>query len=158
IKNSIGLTLFETIANSIMGLLFSSMFYTVMYKTTTGTFFYRGGALFTALFFNSFCSLLEIMSLYEARAIIEKQKNLALYHPSAEAVSSVLSQLPAKLITVITFNLFFYFLSNLRRDAGSFFFYLLMNFLCLLAMSHLFRLVGSATKSFPEAMVPASVL
>ncbi|XBW37938.1 hypothetical protein QEN19_003520 [Hanseniaspora menglaensis] len=33
-----------------------------------------------------------------------------------------------------------------------------MNFICLLAMSHLFRFVGSATKSFPEAMVPASVI
>ena len=158
IKNSIGLFLFETIANSIMGLIFSSMFYKIMLKTTTATFFYRGGALFNALFFNSFCSLLEIMSLYEARAIIEKQKNLALYHPSAEAVSSVISQLPSKMVTMLTFNFFFYFISNLRRDAGAFFFYILMNFVCLLAMSHLFRFVGSATKSFPEAMVPAAVL
>ncbi|XBW37428.1 hypothetical protein QEN19_003009 [Hanseniaspora menglaensis] len=158
IKNSAGLTLFEIIANSIMGLLFSSMFYKVMYHTNSSTFFYRGGALFTALFFNSFCSLLEIMSLYESRAIIEKQKNLAMYHSSAEAVSSVLSQMPAKIITIIVFNMFFYWLANFKIEAGAFFFYILMNFICLLAMSHLFRFVGSATKSFPEAMVSASVI
>ncbi|OBA28436.1 pleiotropic drug resistance protein PDR [Hanseniaspora valbyensis NRRL Y-1626] len=158
IRNDIGLSIFEVCGNSFMALIIASMFYKVMYYTNSSTFFYRGGALFYAVLFNSFSSILEIMTLYEARAIIEKQKNLAMYHPSAEAVSSVISQMPAKLITAIAFNLFFYFISNLRRDAGSFFFYLLMNFLCLLAMSHLFRFIGSATKSFPEAMVPASVI
>ncbi|KAL6928002.1 ATP-binding cassette multidrug transporter pdr5 [Hanseniaspora valbyensis] len=156
IKNNMGLPIFEVSGRSIMALLIASMFYKVMYYDNTSTFFYRGGALFYAVLFNSFSSVLEIMTLYEARAIIEKQKNLAMYHPSAEAVSSVLSQMPAKFITAITFNMFFYWLTNLRRDAGAFFFYLLLNFICLLAMSHVFRFIGSATKSFSEAMVPAS--
>ncbi|KAL6941198.1 ATP-binding cassette multidrug transporter pdr5 [Hanseniaspora opuntiae] len=158
IKNNIGLSLFQVLGNSFMALIIASMFYKVMYYTNTSTFFYRGGTLFYAVLFNSFSSLLEIMTLYEARPIIEKQKNLAMYHPSAEAFSSILSEMPAKLITAIAFNLFYYFLTNLNRNAGAFFFYLLMNFICLLAMSHLFRFIGSATKSFPEAMVPASVI
>ncbi|SGZ41175.1 probable Pleiotropic ABC efflux transporter of multiple drugs [Hanseniaspora guilliermondii] len=158
IRNNIGLSLFQVLGNSFMALIIASMFYKVMYYTNTSTFFYRGGTLFYAVLFNSFSSLLEIMTLYEARPIIEKQKNLAMYHPSAEAMSSILSEMPAKLVTAIAFNLFYYFLTNLNRNPGAFFFYLLMNFICLLAMSHLFRFIGSATKSFPEAMVPASVI
>ena len=158
IRNDLGLTIFQIVGNCMMALLLASMFYKVMYHTNTSTFFYRGGALFFAVLFNSFSSFLEIMSLYEARPIIEKQKNLALYHPSAEAFSSILSQLPAKFFTAIAFNMFFYWMVNLRRDAGSFFFYMLMNFTSLLSMSHLFRFIGSATKSFSEAMVPGSVV
>ena len=158
IKNDIGLSMFQVLGNSFMALIIASMFYKVMYYTNTSTFFYRGGTLFYAVLFNSFSSLLEIMTLYEARPIIEKQKNLAMYHPSAEAVSSILSEMPAKIITAIAFNMFYYWMTNLKRDAGAFFFYLLMNFVCLLAMSHIFRFIGSATKSFPGAMVPASVI
>ncbi|KAL6932879.1 hypothetical protein ACO0R3_001968 [Hanseniaspora guilliermondii] len=158
IKNDIGLSVFIVLANSLMALVIASMFYKVMYHTNTSTFFFRGGSLFYAILFNSFSSLLEVMTLYEARSIIEKQKNLAMYHPSAEAIASILSQLPSKLLTNICFNLLFYFLANLRREPGPFFFYLLLNFTCVLTMSHLFRFIGSATKSFPEAMVPGSVV
>ena len=158
IRNDMGLSIFIVAANSLMALVIASMFYKVMYHTDSSTFFFRGGALFYAILFNSFSSLLEVMTLYEARNIIEKQKNLAMYHPSAEACASILSQLPSKLLTNICFNLFFYFLANLRREPGPFFFYLLLNFTCVLVMSHLFRFIGSATKSFPQAMVPGSVV
>ena len=47
---------------------------------------------------------------------------------------------------------------HFRRDAGAFFFYLLINVVSVFAMSHLFRTVGSLTKTLQEAMVPASML
>lgn len=158
IKNDIGLSIFIVVGNSLMALVIASMFYKVMFYTNTSTFFFRGGALFYAILFNSFSSLLEIMTLYEARPVIEKQKNLAMYHPSAEAFASILSQMPAKILTAICFNMFFYWIVNLRRTAGAFFFYLLLNFVCVLTMSHMFRFIGAATKSFPQAMVPASTV
>ena len=40
----------------------------------------------------------------------------------------------------------------------TFFFYLLVNFTATLSMSHLFRTIGSATKSLSQAMTPASIL
>ncbi|MCG8711172.1 ABC transporter permease, partial [Brenneria sp. 4F2] len=52
----------------------------------------------------------------------------------------------------------FYFLVHFRVDAGRFFFYFLINVLAIFTMSHLFRCVGSLTKTLTEAMVPASVL
>ncbi|SSD61647.1 related to ATP-binding cassette transporter CGR1 [Saccharomycodes ludwigii] len=157
IRNNMGLTLFTVIGNSAMALLLSSMFYKVMLHTTAATFYSRGASMFIAVLFNAFSSLLEIMSLFEARPIVEKHKRYALYHPSAEALSSVISELPSKAIVCLCFNIVFYFMVNYRRKPGFFFFFLLMNALCTLGMSHIFRCIGSASNSFPEAMVPACI-
>ena len=81
-----------------------------------------------------------------------------LYHPSADALASIISEIPAKIITSIVFNIALYFLCNFKREAGAFFFYLLMTMIATLFMSHIFRCLGSATKTFAEAMVPASVI
>lgn len=158
IKKSYGITVGTIVGNTAMSLVLGSIFYKSMKDTTTNTFFYRGAAMFIAVLFNSFSSMLEIFSLYEARPIIEKHKRYSLYHPSADALASMLSELPAKIITAICFNLILYFMVNFRREAGPFFFYFLMNFLATLVMSAIFRCVGSATKTLSEAMVPASCL
>ncbi|CCH45147.1 Multidrug resistance protein [Wickerhamomyces ciferrii] len=156
IWNDFGFNSFQVFANSFMALILSSIFYNL--PKTTDSFYYRGAAMFFAVLFNGFSSFLEIMTLFEARPIIEKHKQYSLYHPSANALSSVLSQLPAKIFTSIAFNLVFYFMVNFRRNPGRFFFYYLVNLTATFSMSHLFRLVGSAATSLPEALVPAQVL
>lgn len=158
IKKNYGVSVFSICGNTAMSLVFGSIFYRSMQHTTTATFFYRGAAMFLALLFNAFSSLLEIFTLYEARPITEKHKRYSLYHPSADALASIISELPTKIITAICFNLIMYFMVNFRREAGAFFFYFLMNFLATLIMSVVFRCVGSATKTLSEAMVPASCL
>ncbi|SJM88686.1 probable Pleiotropic ABC efflux transporter of multiple drugs [Zygosaccharomyces bailii] len=158
IINSSSITLFSVIGNSAMALILGSMFYKVMKQPTSDTFYYRGAAMFLAVLFNAFSSLLEIFSLYEARPVTEKHRTYSLYRPSADAFASVLSEIPAKVTTAICFNIAFYFLVHFRVDAGRFFFYLLINVLAIFTMSHLFRCVGSLTKTLTEAMVPASVL
>ncbi|ODQ78009.1 hypothetical protein BABINDRAFT_172476 [Babjeviella inositovora NRRL Y-12698] len=150
------ITIFSVFGNTAMGLILCSVFYNL--APVTDSFFYRTGAMFLALLFNAFSSLLEIFSLYEARPIVEKHKSYALYHPSADALASIITELPAKLLTCIAFNLIFYFMVNFHRTPGRFFFYLLMNFTSTLAMSHLFRCIGASTKSLSEAMTPASIL
>ncbi|CAK7901811.1 pleiotropic ABC efflux transporter of multiple drugs Cdr1p [[Candida] anglica] len=149
-------TLFQILGNSLMSMIVCSIFYNL--PSSTGSFYSRTAALFFAVLFNSFSSLLEIFSLYEARPIVEKHKNYALYHPSADALASIVTEFPTKLCTCVAFNLIFYFMVNFRRDPGHFFFYLFINFLGTLVMSHLFRSVGAATKSLSQAMTPASIL
>ncbi|CCH58043.1 hypothetical protein TBLA_0A02440 [Henningerozyma blattae CBS 6284] len=158
-KNSSSITLFQVCGNTAMSLIFGSMFYNVLKPpSTTQSFYYRGAAMFFAVLFNAFSSLLEIFAIYEAREITEKHRTYSLYHPSADALASILSELPPKIITCICFNIIYYFMVNFKRNGGNFFFYLLINFTSVLAMSHLFRTVGSMTKSLSEAMVPASIL
>lgn len=150
------ITLFSVIGNVIMSVIVSTMF--IDLEVNTDSFYLRTAVLFFAVLLNAFGSLLEIFALYESRPIVEKHKTYALYHPAADAFASIMTELPPKIIQCIAFNIVLYFTVHLRRNAGSFFFYLLINFSCTIAMSHLFRCIGAATKSLSQAMTPASVL
>ncbi|AJT75484.1 Pdr5p [Saccharomyces cerevisiae YJM428] len=158
LRNNIGFTLFLILGNTSMALILGSMFFKIMKKGDTSTFYFRGAAMFFAILFNAFSSVLEIFSLYEVRPITEKHRTYSLYHPSADAFASIISEIPTKLIIAVCFNIIFYFLVDFRRNGGIFFFYLLINIVVSFSMSHLFRCVGSLTKTLSEAMVPASVL
>ncbi|SMN20639.1 similar to Saccharomyces cerevisiae YDR406W PDR15 Plasma membrane ATP binding cassette (ABC) transporter [Maudiozyma saulgeensis] len=158
ITNYPTVNLFMLFGNSTMALILGSMFYKIMKHEDTESFYFRGAAMFSAILFNAFSCLLEVFSLYEARPIIEKHKSYSLYHPSADAFASIISQIPTKISISICFNIIFYFLVNFKRDAGSFFFYFLINIVTVFSMSHMYRTFGSLTRSLPEAMFPAAVL
>jgi len=150
------LTVGALIGNTGMALIIGSVFYNL--DMTTSSFFQRGALLFFACLMNAFASALEILTLYAQRPIVEKHARYALYHPSAEAVASMLMDLPYKIGNCITFNLTLYFMTNLRREPGAFFFFLLISFFTVLAMSMIFRTIASASRSLSQAMVPAAIL
>jgi ATP-binding cassette subfamily G (WHITE) protein 2 (PDR) len=125
------------VGNTIMALIMSSLFFNM--GQDTGSFYGRSVVLFMAILFNAFSSILEVMTLYAQRPIVEKHARYAFYHPSAEAYASVLVDMPMKITSTISFNLVFYFMTNLYRVPGNFFFYLLVVFLIVLAMSGVFR-------------------
>lgn len=152
----LSMSLSTVIGNYIMALVIASLFYNQ--PETTNSFTPRGTALFFAILFNAMSSTLEIFTLYAQRPIVEKHHRYAFYHPSAEAVSSVIVDLPTKLITSIGFNLIMYFMVNLRRTPGAFFTFFLFSFISTLVMSMLFRTVASVTRSISEALTPASLL
>lgn len=79
-------------------------------------------------------------------------------HSSADAFASVLTDLPYKIGNAIAFNITLYFMTNLRRSPGPFFFFLLLSFFLTLTMSMLFRTIGSLSRTLSQAMVPAAVL
>ncbi|ODV90247.1 hypothetical protein CANCADRAFT_103973 [Tortispora caseinolytica NRRL Y-17796] len=145
-----------TIGNSVMALILGSIFYNL--PQNSGSFYLRTATLFFAVLFNAFASLLEIFALYEGRPIVEKHNEYALYHPSADAVASVIVEMPQKIIVCLVFNLTLYFMANLRREPGPFFHYLLNVFTATLIMSHIFRFIGACTRTLAAAMTPASLL
>lgn len=59
------------------------------------------------------------------------------YHPSADALACILHDLPWKIASVLAMNLIIYFMTNLRREAGHFFFFLFVVFLIFQTMSFL---------------------
>ncbi|KAK3347296.1 ATP-binding cassette transporter [Lasiosphaeria hispida] len=142
--------------NTVLGLIMSSLFYNL--KEDTASFYGRSVVLFMAILFNAFASILELMTLYAQRPIVEKHARYAFHRPSAESYASVLVDLPVKVAGAVSFNLVFYFMTNLNRAAGNFFFYLLVMFLVILAMSGIFRFIGSLSRTESQAMVPATVL
>ncbi|GME70519.1 unnamed protein product [Ambrosiozyma monospora] len=155
LKGDSSISLMTIIGNSIMGLILSSLFYNL--ADDTSTFYYRTAALFYAVLFNGCSSFLEVINLFQGKQIVEKHKKYALYSPSAEAFSSILFDLPVKLLTALCFNLVYYFMINFRREPGRFFFFFLMNFMATLVMSHIFRAVGSCFDTLPGSMTPSNL-
>ncbi|KAL2198143.1 ABC-2 type transporter-domain-containing protein [Corynascus similis CBS 632.67] len=150
------LSLGALIGNFIMALIISSVFYDL--QPNTDSFYQRGALLFFACLMNAFASALEILTLYAQRPIVEKHDRYALYHPSAEAVASMLCDMPYKIANTIVFNVTLYFMSNLRREPGAFFFFLLISFFTVMAMSMMFRTIASSSRTLSQAMVPAAVI
>ncbi|KAL8279483.1 hypothetical protein RQP46_008045 [Phenoliferia psychrophenolica] len=90
-------------------------------------------------------------------SVVEKHQRFALYHPFAEALSSMLCDMPTKILVAITFNLALYFMTNLRREPGPFFFFLLMSFGATLTMSSIFRTMAATSRTLQGALAPAAV-
>lgn len=142
--------------NLTEALLVASIFFGL--DETTSSFYARGAAIFVLILLNAFGSLLEIIGLYAKRNIVEKHKRYALYHPSTEAIASMIMDMPYKLVNCLCTVILYYFMVNLRQDAGRFFFFLLNSFFVALSMSMFFRLFASLTKTLEQALAPASVI
>ncbi|EMD61347.1 hypothetical protein COCSADRAFT_183394 [Bipolaris sorokiniana ND90Pr] len=156
IKNDPSVSLTMLAVNFTEAIIISSIFFNL--PENTASFFKRGGVIFMVIILNAFGSMLEIMNLYAKRTIIEKHNRYALYHPSAEALASMIVDIPYKVLNCIFVNTTLYFMANLRRDAGSFFFFLLVGFTTGLSMSMFFRLLASMTKTLAQAFAPSSLI
>ena len=156
LKAGPSLTITQLFSNVVMSLIIASIFYNL--SPTTSSFFQRGSLLYLAIIVNALSNVLEILTLYSQRPIVEKQSRYAFYHPSCEAIASMLTDFPNKLLTAVFQNLPLYFLSNLRRTPGHFFFFLLINFTLTLVMSSLYRTLGALTRSLASALVPTAVI
>jgi ABC-type multidrug transport system permease subunit len=69
-----------------------------------------------------------------------------MYHGGIDAIASLISIFPVKLLGVSLFSLVIYFLSNLKREAGAFFTFLLFTYTMVLIMASFFRLIGALNK------------
>ena len=116
--------------------------------------------MYTSISHHRFIALtsdIKILTLYAQRNIVEKQSKYAFYHPFSEAIASMICDLPNKILTSVFFNLTLYFMTNLRRTPSAFFTFYLFSFTCLIAMSMLFRTIGSLSRTLAQAMAPAAV-
>lgn len=156
LKNDPSVTLAMLIGNFFEALIIASVFYNL--PGDTSSFFSRGALLFMMVLLNAFSSMLEILSLYEKRTIVEKHSRYALYHPSAEAISSMIMDMPYKITNSLLTNLVLYFMGNLRREPGAFFFMFLVSFSMMMGMSMFFRFFASLTKSIEQALAPSSII
>jgi ATP-binding cassette subfamily G (WHITE) protein 2 (PDR) len=96
--------------------------------------------------------------LYDQRPIVEKHARYCLYHPFAEAISSIICDLPYKICNCIAFNLVLYFMTNLRRTPAAFFIFLVVSFVTTLALSMLFRTFGAASRSLVQALPISAII
>ncbi|KAJ5159716.1 multidrug resistance ABC transporter [Penicillium canariense] len=156
LKGDPSVTISSLIGNSIMALVIASIFYNL--QPDTNSFFQRSALLFFSVLMNAFGCGLEMLTLYAQRGIVEKHSRYALYHPSAEAFASMLMDLPYKVLNAITYNLILYFMTNLRREPGAFFFFVFTSFILTLTMSMFFRSIASLTRTLVQALPFAAIM
>ncbi|KAL5338821.1 ABC drug exporter AbcA [Aspergillus crustosus] len=156
LKADPSITVSSLIGNVITALIVASIFYDL--EINASTFFQRGALLFFAVLINALGCGLEMLTLYAQRGIVEKHSRYALYHPSAEALSSMIVDLPYKFLNAIASNSVLYFMTNLRREAGAYFFFIFTSFVMTLTMSMFFRSLGSLTRSLVQALPFCAVL
>lgn len=155
-NNEISVLIVMLFVNFFEAIIVASIFFNL--SNDTSSFFKRGTVLFMTVLLNAFSSMLEILALYAKRTIVEKHNRYALYHPSAEAVASMIMDLPYKITNAIIVNSTLYFMAGLRLEAGAFFFFFLTSFTMMMAMSMFFRFFASITKSIEQALAPSSII
>lgn len=96
--------------------------------------------------------------MYAERPVIEKRNRYALYRQSTQAIAGYVMDLPYKTTNMLIFNVTVFFMTNLRRDAGSFFLFCLTTYHTTLVMSCLYRTLAYLTRTPAQAMVPSSLL
>ncbi|GME61260.1 abc transporter cdr4 [Neofusicoccum parvum] len=145
----------NVVGNAIMAIIVGSLFYNISEDTTS--FYNRGVLIFFASLLNAFMSAFEVLTMWAQRPIVEKHGRYALYRPAAEALSSMICDLPNKVTTSLFFNLALYFMTNLRRTPAAFFTFYLFSFVSLLTMSMFFRMVGSISRTVEQTMAPVGI-
>ena len=130
-------------------LIIGSVFFDLQ-KNTSG-FFSRAGVLFFSLLYNSLTAMSEISLGYEQRPIVIRQKRFAMLMPSADALGNTLLDFPVRMISILTFDIIVYFMTNLSMDAGKFFVYFGITSLVTYTMVSFFRMIAAATRSEPIA-------
>ena len=69
----------------------------------------------------------------------------------------MICDLPSKILTVIAFNTTLYFMANLRRSPGPFFFFFFVSFLAILTMSSIFWTITAGSKMIAGALAPMAI-
>lgn len=143
------------VGNIIISIILGSMFYHL--PDDTSSFFGRGVLLFFTILTNTLLASFEGVQLWDHRPIVEKQHRFAFYRRSAEAIASMLCDLPNKVLLTAGFNIPFYFLANMRRTPSAFLTFYLFAFISLLTGSMLYRTIGAMSRTLTASIAPGSV-
>lgn len=132
----------------IKGLVVGSMFHRIDPKSqsTTEGAYSRGGLLFYVLLFAALTSLAEIANSFSTRPIVVKQKSYSMYHISAESLQEIITEVPTKLVAIVSLSLVSYWIPYLKFTAGAFFQYMLYLFTVQQCTSFIFKFVATLTK------------
>ncbi|VEU23039.1 DEKNAAC104080 [Brettanomyces naardenensis] len=149
ILNNKSYTVTQVSAALLQSFVVGSMYYNT--SNSTAGAFSRSGVLFFALLYFLIMTIAEISSLFENKPILNKQRGYTMYHPSADLISNQLIGLQVRFISIFLFSLVLYFLANLKREAGSFFTFLLFVNLGVQATDSIFIFLSSLCPSLSAA-------
>ncbi|OHE99429.1 multidrug resistance protein CDR1 [Colletotrichum orchidophilum] len=130
----------------IMALVTGSLFYDLPSDSTS--IFTRPGALFFPIQLFAMNKMSETTASFMGRRIISRHKRLAFNRPAAYALACTATDIPLVIVMYSLFQLVYYFMVDLQREAGHFFTNWFMLVLCTLCFASLFRMIGAWCKHF----------
>lgn len=154
LRNDLSPPISSIAGNAIVSIILGSLFYNM--PDDTSSFFGRAVLLFFTILTNTFLAAFEGVQLWDQRPIVEKHFQYAFYRPSAEAIASMISDLPNKFLLTASFNIPFYFLANMRRTPAAFFTFYLFAFTSLLIGSMLTRTIGAMSRTLTGSIAPGA--
>ena len=146
----------QAVIHTVLAVILGSVFFGT--PDTTDGFYAKGAVLFMAILLSALTAISEINSLYSQRPIVEKHFSYAFYHPSAEAIAGIVSDIPIKFVTTTLFDIILYFMAGLQRTAGQFFLFFLITYILTFVMSGIFRTLAAITKTVSQAMALAGIM
>lgn len=102
LQNGLSPPISSIAGNAIVFIILGSLFYNM---PDTSSFFGRGVLLFFTILTNTF--------LWDQRPVVENDFQYAMYRLSAEAIASMVCDLPNKLLLTAFFHVLCYFLANM---------------------------------------------
>ncbi|KAM0597881.1 hypothetical protein D7B24_008628 [Verticillium nonalfalfae] len=140
----------------VNALIVGSLFYESESGATSAAF-----SMSSAMFFSvAFIGWLEFAVLAPAimgRATIERQRQFALYRPSAVVLARAVLDLPLIFVMVVVFSLPFYFLAKFDVEAGKFFIYMLLVYVATLCLTTMYRMFAALSSTVDDAIRFVSV-
>ncbi|KAL2054657.1 hypothetical protein ABVK25_004960 [Lepraria finkii] len=136
-------------ATLIQALVVGSLFYKA--SNDTQGLFYKSGALFFALLYQSLLALSEVTDSFTGRPILAKHKSFAFYDPAAFCIAQLVLDIPILLFQVTQFSVVIYFIVGLKTSAAAFFTFWILIFAVAMCVTAMFRLIGAASTTFDAA-------
>lgn len=118
LRNDLAPPISSLVGNCLIGIVLGTVF--INLRDNTSRFFARSALLFFSTLLNAFVTGFEPGMLWESRPVVEKHYRYALYKLISDAIASMITDLPNKLLFSIAFNVPIYFLTNLRRTGAAF--------------------------------------
>jgi len=154
LANDLAPPLSALFGNAIVSIILGSVFFDM--PADTSSFFSRGALIFFTIMTNTFLGAFEANQLWEQRPIVQKHFYKAMYRPCAEAIASMICDIPNNIILTTSFNLPVYFLSNMRRTPQAFLTFYAFAFATLVAGSMLFRLIAICSRTLSSSVAPGA--
>ncbi|RYN21216.1 Brefeldin A resistance protein [Alternaria tenuissima] len=139
----------------IIPLIMGSMFYQI--DPGTSGFFSKGGIIFFTVLFNIIINFAEIVAQFSQRPIVEKHHAYSMYHPYIDALATMISQYPIKIINIMLFTVIVYFMADLKKEAGPFFLFVVFTYLTTVTMTAWFRIIAAFTSTVDIALAVAGL-
>ncbi|CEH19318.1 atpase [Ceraceosorus bombacis] len=120
-------------------------------RDSTGVFT-RGGVLLFATLLNGWLQLEVAFSAVAGRPMLARHRTFAFHRPAAVSLARAIIDIPFLAVQCLLTTIILYWIANLRADAGAFFYFFLVVFLCAYNLTALYRAIASLVPGFNEAI------